>query len=37
MPVQLLDQVSRSVPDMLWLTTLTEDGQSITIEGPAPR
>jgi type IV pilus assembly protein PilN len=33
MPVQLLDQVSSSVPDMLWLTTLTEDGQSVTIEG----
>jgi Tfp pilus assembly protein PilN len=32
-PVQLLDHVSRSLPDMLWLTTFKTDGPSITIEG----
>ncbi|OFW49471.1 MAG: hypothetical protein A3G77_02360 [Acidobacteria bacterium RIFCSPLOWO2_12_FULL_68_19] len=32
-PVQLLDHVSRSVPDMLWLTSLEQDGDQITIEG----
>jgi type IV pilus assembly protein PilN len=32
-PVQLLDHVSRSLPDMLWLTALTQDGDVMTIEG----
>jgi type IV pilus assembly protein PilN len=32
-PVQLLDHVSRSVPDMLWLTTLDQTGNEVTIEG----
>ena len=32
-PVQLLDHVSRSVPDQLWLTSLVQDGQAITIDG----
>jgi type IV pilus assembly protein PilN len=32
-PVQLLDHVSRSVPDMLWLASLVQDGQQVTIEG----
>lgn len=32
-PVQLLDHVSRSLPDTLWLTTLEESGTSVTIEG----
>jgi type IV pilus assembly protein PilN len=32
-PVQLLDQVSRSLPDMLWLTTMTQKGGDVTIEG----
>ena len=32
-PVQLLDHVSRSLPDMLWLTQLDQDGDSVTIEG----
>ena len=32
-PVQLLDHVSKSVPDMLWLTTMTQDAMQITIEG----
>ncbi|MBI2189267.1 MAG: PilN domain-containing protein [Acidobacteria bacterium] len=32
-PVQLLDHVSRSLPDMLWLTTLQQEGDEVTIEG----
>ena len=32
-PVQLLDHVSRSLPDTLWLTNLEEAGASVTIEG----
>ena len=32
-PVQLLDHISRSMPDMLWLTELTQDGGSVTIQG----
>jgi type IV pilus assembly protein PilN len=32
-PVQLLDHVSRSLPDMLWLTDLKQDGPFLTIEG----
>jgi type IV pilus assembly protein PilN len=32
-PVQLLDHISRSVPDMLWLTSLTQEGTQVTIEG----
>jgi len=32
-PVQLLDHVSRSLPDALWLTSLEEAGQNVTIEG----
>jgi type IV pilus assembly protein PilN len=32
-PVQLLDHVSRSLPDMLWLTDLQQDAGSITIQG----
>jgi type IV pilus assembly protein PilN len=32
-PVQLLDQVSRSLPDMLWLTSMTQKGGDVTIEG----
>jgi len=32
-PVQLLDHVSRSLPEMLWLTDLKEEGEFITIEG----
>jgi type IV pilus assembly protein PilN len=34
-PVQLLDHVSRSVPDMLWLTSMDQKGDSLTIEGRA--
>ncbi len=32
-PVQLLDHISRSLPDMLWLTTLTQAGDEVTIQG----
>jgi type IV pilus assembly protein PilN len=32
-PVQLLDQVSKSLPDMLWLTAMQQDGADLTIEG----
>lgn len=32
-PVQLLDHVSRSLPDMLWLTALQQEGDLVTIEG----
>jgi len=32
-PVQLLDHVSRSLPDMLWLTMLTQAGDEVTIQG----
>ena len=32
-PVQLLDQVSRSLPDMLWLTSMQQAGGDVTIEG----
>lgn len=32
-PVQLLDHVSRSLPEMLWLTSFKTDGPAVTIEG----
>jgi type IV pilus assembly protein PilN len=32
-PVQLLDDVSKSVPDMLWLTSLEQKDADVTIEG----
>jgi type IV pilus assembly protein PilN len=32
-PVQLLDQVSRSLPDMLWLTSMTQQNNEVSIEG----
>jgi type IV pilus assembly protein PilN len=32
-PVQLLDHVSRSLPDMLWLTDLEQEGNEVTIQG----
>jgi type IV pilus assembly protein PilN len=36
LPVQLLDYVSKSVPEMLWLTTMEQEGlASVTIEGRA--
>jgi type IV pilus assembly protein PilN len=32
-PVHMLDQISRSLPPMLWLTALKQDADSITIDG----
>jgi len=32
-PVQLLDMVSRSLPDMLWLTGMSQQNNEVTIEG----
>jgi type IV pilus assembly protein PilN len=32
-PVQLLDHVSRSLPDMMWLTNMSQQGTAVTIEG----
>lgn len=32
-PVQLLDHVSRSLPDMLWLIQMEQTGNDVTIEG----
>lgn len=32
-PVQLLDHVSRSLPEMLWLTAMQQTGDEVTIEG----
>jgi type IV pilus assembly protein PilN len=32
-PVQLLDQVSRSLPEMMWLTQMQQDNADVTIDG----
>jgi len=32
-PVHMLDQISRSLPPLLWLTELKQDDNSITIDG----
>jgi type IV pilus assembly protein PilN len=32
-PVQLLDHVSRSIPEMLWLTEMDQTGEALTIQG----
>ena len=32
-PVQLLDHVSRSMPDLLWLTALDQKSDAVSIEG----
>lgn len=32
-PVQLLDHVSKSLPDMLWLTDMDQEGSAVTIQG----
>ncbi len=34
-PVQLLDHISRSVPEMLWLTDMEQKGDALTIQGRA--
>jgi type IV pilus assembly protein PilN len=33
LPVQLLDHISRSVPEMLWLTDMDQKGDALTIQG----
>jgi type IV pilus assembly protein PilN len=33
LPVQLLDHVSRSLPDTLWLTNIDQSPEGVTIEG----
>lgn len=32
-PVHMVDQVSRALPEMTWLTTMKQDGYDVTIEG----
>ena len=32
-PVQILDHVSRSIPEMLWLTEMDQTGAALTIQG----
>lgn len=32
-PVHILDQISRSLPDMVWLTKMSQAGYDITLEG----
>ena len=32
-PVHVLDEISRAVPDRLWLTAMTQKGQDITLAG----
>jgi type IV pilus assembly protein PilN len=32
-PVHILDQVSRSLPDMMWLTKMSQTGYDVTLEG----
>jgi len=34
-PVHLLDEVSKQLPDFLWLDSMSESGQSISIQGKA--
>jgi len=32
-PVHMIDQVSRALPDMTWLTSLKQDGFTLTVQG----
>jgi type IV pilus assembly protein PilN len=32
-PVHMIDQVSRALPDMTWLTSIRQDGYNLTIQG----
>lgn len=34
-PVQVMDRISRALPDLLWLDTMTMDGQHVTLRGQA--
>jgi type IV pilus assembly protein PilN len=32
-PVHMVDQLSRAMPEMLWLTAVSQDGSDVTIDG----
>jgi type IV pilus assembly protein PilN len=32
-PVHIIDQISRSLPDLTWLTSLRQEGYDVTLEG----
>jgi type IV pilus assembly protein PilN len=32
-PVHMIDQISRALPDMTWLTAMKQDGYALTIQG----
>lgn len=32
-PVHMVDQISRALPDMTWLTSLRQDGDTLTLQG----
>jgi type IV pilus assembly protein PilN len=32
-PVHMIDQISRALPDMTWLTSLKQEGYDVTLEG----
>ena len=32
-PVHMIDQVSRALPDMTWLTSVKQDGYTLTLQG----
>ena len=32
-PVHMIDQISKALPDMTWLTAMTQDGYTLTIQG----
>lgn len=34
-PVQVMDEISRALPDLLWLDTMTMDGQRVNLRGQA--
>ena len=32
-PVHMIDQISKALPDMTWLTTMTQNGYTLTMQG----
>src|SRR6188508_3285747 len=32
-PVHMIDQISKALPDMTWLTAMSQDGYTLTIQG----
>jgi len=32
-PVHMIDQISRALPDMTWLTTIRQEGYTLTVQG----